>query len=206
MGCLLSFGKAFMGMIAILAIGIYFGKNSQHYGGNFLFTLSIIGFFGFLYLLVYGALIGPRNYDKKRVNRMKNNLEATGFNITHRMGSLPEVAFDNPNRKLAFIFTDGHRVFDYNEVRSWNHEWTNSSQSGRRIQNVIVFKMNNIELPVISVNLFGNAALAEQWYQRLDVMLNEQPVAAPKPKSCPKCDLPVAEDEIFCGNCGNKLK
>ena len=165
-----------MGMIAILAIGIYFGNNSRHYGGNFLFTLSVVGFFGFLYLLVYGAVIGPANYDKKRINSMKNNLENTGFNITHRMGSVPDVVFDHPNRKLAFIGTDGHRVFDYDDVRSWQYEWVDNTGTlgTRRLANTIVFNLNNIDTPVINAQFTYKAALAEQWHQRLDVMLNAQ--------------------------------
>jgi hypothetical protein len=34
----------------------------------------------------------------------------------------------------------------------------------------------------------------------------KQPPTVSQAPSCPKCNQPVADDEIFCGSCGNKLK
>ena len=130
---------------------------------------------GFVWL-IYNAFVG-RTKIKKNINRITDNLVASGFNITHSMGSAPDVVFDHPNRKLAFIGVDvPHRVFDYNDVRSWQYEWVDrQTQFGlRRWANTIMFNLNNIDTPVINVGFAGNAALAEQWNQRLDVMLNAQ--------------------------------
>lgn len=34
----------------------------------------------------------------------------------------------------------------------------------------------------------------------------KQPTPVAQTPSCPKCNQPVADDEVFCGSCGNKLK
>lgn len=137
--------------------------------------ISILVFpFGFVWVIYY-LLVGRPRKIKKSITRVSDNLVATGFNITHRMGSLPDVVFDHLNRKLAFIFRDGHRVFDYNDVRSWQYKWLD--KEGSRLANTIMFNLNNIDTPVVTVGFtYKKAALAEQWNQRLDVMLNAQNV------------------------------
>lgn len=157
-----AFGKLFLATIVLILIGAW-SESPVIIGACIIAWIIAIPYF---------LVFGPIRNGIKIMHRMKDNLVSTGFNITHLMESEPLVAFDHANRKFAFVGTDGHRVLDYKDVRSWNHEWVD--RNGSRLQNTIVFNLNDIDTPVINAQFRGNVTLAEQWYQRLDVMLNAE--------------------------------
>ena len=142
---------------------------------NLFFGVSLFIFFfgaGF-YLIFFYPSRCLKNRNIRLVAIQKEKLIATGFNIDHYMDSMPPVAFDNGTKKFAFIFIDMSCIFDYSDALSWQHTWidhTNKYGVLSRIQNGITFNLRSMDKPVVKVGI----ASAEQWFQRLNLIFNEQ--------------------------------
>jgi len=166
---------------------------------------------------IEGIVIGGRGGGKRK---WKNSPAAGAIKATASMivgikedGNVAEgIRFDDSGNLIVNYKTEIRPLLDKGEAEAWLRApfyAIAQVQRGQVIRRDVIkttpkFNTEPSEKSTLDNSKGKVIEARSQVAQQIPVF--EQPVAVPKPKSCPKCDLPVAEDEIFCGNCGNKLK
>jgi len=111
----------------------------------------------------------------KFVERSRNlkdglaKLRAGGFKVDHLIpGSNLQVAFNETERKVAFVFSDGTKIYDFSIIRAWQRTWT--VRNGRQTQNLINITLRDAHLPLVKISgLSSNDA--EVWDAKLGALL-----------------------------------
>lgn len=73
---------------------------------------------------------------------------------------------------------------------------------------LVISGAGNPQAPIrrISDPMAFRRAFVESQDNAQQIQIPKQPASAVAMPSCPKCNQPVADDEAFCSDCGNKLK
>lgn len=88
----------------------------------------------------------------------------------------PGIAIDDVHGWLWLATKDnGCRLIDRADVREWRHEWRDitNGRGGREMwNNELVFRLADVQTPVVKVSFGRNHRLAEEWQARLTTWLN----------------------------------
>lgn len=108
--------------------------------------------------------------DVKRAAQTK--AEELGLNSdVYVEGSEVGAIIDKAQKKILFVSGFDHSVYPFSEVRGWEWQWI--EKGGKKTGNRIVFKLNDEQNPLVRVGVLGSAQVAENWHNRLDLIINK---------------------------------
>lgn len=128
----------------------------------FLSAVSVVG--------IAGLIFAWPIYTHTQLGARLKELRQSGFSIDHLLEGSIKIAFDDGNKKAAFIFRDAILYYAYEDIKQWQWHWRNSN--GRKTHNVIHFTLRDKNRPLIEVaNL--PPRYAEHWVAKIDAIVNE---------------------------------
>lgn len=127
----------------------------------FLAGLSLVG--------IIALLVGWPIYTQAQLGAQLGRLRQSGFSIDHLLEGTVKVAFDDTNKKVAFVFRDDILHYAYEDIKQWQWHWLNNN--GRKTQNMIHFTLRDKNRPLIKVGNL-NTRYAEHWVAKLDAIIN----------------------------------
>jgi len=135
-------------------------------------TIVVIGigilFFAGFVLFIY-LVQTPIRRRQNKIKSREEELRNSDFKIDYLLPGTPRVAFDDTEKKIAFIFSDDTVFYNYSDIKGWSHLWRD--KNAKKLDNRISFQLNDKDRPLVVVNAY--AVNAEHWMAKLDAILNE---------------------------------
>jgi hypothetical protein len=130
--------------------------------------------FGGVLLYSFGALFliwVLRVFARNEIDRKKNldRLIASGFKINHFLDGTVGVAFNDSSKKVAFISSNGCRIYGYHQIATWQWKWT--LRHGAQRDNLIAFQIRDPSCPLLQTRV-DSARKAELWIAKIEAILN----------------------------------
>jgi len=130
--------------------------------------IGILCFAGWMFLMY--LLETPVRRSQKKIENREEELRNSDFKIDYLLPSSPRAAFDDREKKIAFVFSDDTLFYNYCDIKGWSHLWVD--KDARKLDNRISFKLKDKDRPLVVVNDLSED-LAEHWMAKLDAILNE---------------------------------
>ena len=125
-----------------------------------------VGIVVFVFILV-GVLLLYRREDRARRAHLES-LELQNFKPRHCLiGSSHYVGFDTVSRQLAFASRKNVQLFSFIEMTEI--QWTWLEKGGRKENNDLLFRLNNVASPLVKVRC-TSARQAEEWQAKIQAM------------------------------------
>src|SRR5450830_1655920 len=119
---------------------------SSNFMGLVWTVLIGLAVFGMIYAMYTGSNL-KRNYER---------LIASGFGRDHVLSGSVVVVFDDRQRKVAFVFADCVRQYEYRAISAWDWEW--QQRNGKHVVDYIKFTLRDAQFPLVKTRLNTQAA------------------------------------------------
>lgn len=133
--------------------------------------MTTSGFMGLVYTVLIGLGVLGLLYAARIGNSLKRNygqLVASGFTPDHVLNGSVIVVFDEKQRKVAFVFSNAIKQYDYQAIAGWNWEWLH--RDGKHTVDYIKFRLRDANFPMVKTRLSSTQA-AEIWNAKIEAIL-----------------------------------